>query len=308
MISKTIDKTLMYLVSILLIDISIRHIIEVNFVDTKRDFETLSKHLLDHSLFYYENLSYFILLFLIMSFIIQKFTHKNIEEIMMLGSKLYFLVILPPLLDRFVFNHLSYTQPFLENGYTYGTLNNYLNNIITTSFGTGDTSYGISILVVMGMLGAGIYTFIQTKSIIKFFVIMIIMDIVIITLSTPELLLKIGVSYYNNELLLMWYYLPISVMLLIYSYSFKFDTLYKTIFKHHLYSIIIINILYWITEFIQVCKETQCDDEYNYIYSIPLLYILFIMNKYYHLIQNKSIKHLFYGMSIYYCFGYFLIG
>ena len=303
-INKNIINVILTITLILILDITIRHILEISLVDTKLDYNQLGMNIKDNLLFYYENLSYFILTFLVLSFTIFLITKKNFIDIIKLGSKLYIVVIIPPLLDRFVFNNLPYTQQFLKAGYTYGTSSHFFDNILYFAFKTGDTSYGISTLIILGALTSGIYVFKETKSIFKSLFIIIFLDIFIMIISTPDLILRKGITYFYPELLLTWYFLPIISLLLFMSFYFKIDKNIKKILFFFFLIVLFSNIYYWIVMKYITCLV--CGTIYKNLLYIPVLLFLLTL-KYFNPIKEKETKILLFLLMCYYMFGYIIL-
>jgi len=273
--NKKITSKLFFIILITLIfDILIRHMFEINFIDT-RSIANYKIHylayILDEIKFFYENFSYFILLFLLMNFTVSVIVNDTISKTINFAVYFYPFIIIPPILDYFIFHKLfklEYVSKFIEYGYSYGSIQNYLNNILTLSWYTGDTSFGISFLVTIGVTTSSIYVYMRAKKnkILKSILTFIIIDIIIMTISTPDLIFGNRVSNYQEHTLLpLFYYFPIIIISSIIVYREKIK-LYEYNYIISIYFIFNIFCFYFYS-FSDI-----------YIYNISFLIILNIYN------------------------------
>jgi len=162
----------------------------------------------DYVRFSLENTYYFLIVFLIGTFFLSKITNKCLRVIMNFGVRFYPIIILPPLIDRFVFGRID--------GYGYATISNVFNNFLTLSFLKGDATLGISIEILIGLAGLFIYVYHHTKSILKSAVYCAFFDLLLVLISTPDLFFgeRRG-NYYYDYFLPSYYFFPFLIFLVI---------------------------------------------------------------------------------------------
>jgi len=160
----------------------------------------------DYARFYLENIYYFLIVFLVGSVLISEITKISLVKVMDFGVKLYPLIVLPPLIDSILFGRVE--------GYYYGTIDNFLGNILSLTFLTDDASPGIFILILVGLLSVFLYVYRKTKKFWKGVLVFLLMDLLLMIISTPDLFFGGGKGdYCQNYFLPAYYFLPFLIFL-----------------------------------------------------------------------------------------------
>jgi len=150
--------------------------------------------------FFLENIYYFLIVFLISSVLISKITKVALLEVMRFGVKLYPVVIIPPLIDAL----MGYRE-----GYHYATIQNLSGNFFTLSFIQGDATLGISLEILLALIGVFSFVFIHTKSLGKSFLAFFLVDLLLVIISTPDLFFGKGKGDFSfDNFLPSYYFLP----------------------------------------------------------------------------------------------------
>lgn len=159
----------------------------------------------DYLRFYLENMYYFLILFLVGSVVLELLTRQGLKRIMNFCARLYLVIIIPPLIDGLLLNH--------RQGYEYCQLENLWVNFCTLS-GGADGPLGIFIEVLIGVLAAGAYVFVKTRSFLKACAAVAILDVFLLVLSTPDIFFGAGRGdYFYDNFLPLFYYFPFIVLL-----------------------------------------------------------------------------------------------
>lgn len=147
---------------------------------------------------YLENIYYFFILFIIITAFISELLKKSFTHIANIAFRIFPLIILPPLIDHYIFDRIE--------GYAYATLNNFIYNIFTLSWYRGDASIGISIEITLAVICIGSYVYYQKKSILISIFSIFISALVITVLSTPEIFFGRGKGDIEPDYFLPLYY------------------------------------------------------------------------------------------------------
>lgn len=222
---------------ILIIDISFRIGIEVFTLESFTPYGKINNDMcttegenyyifIYYYLFYLENISYFLILFMLLmstvyfliNYKIEKFKliqieKKNIIDIIKTSLIFYPLIIIPPLIDYFILGR--------RYGYDYGNSDNYLTGLLTLTW-QGYDGKGISTLVTLGVITTTLYVYFYTKNIFKSILAFILTDIIIVSMSMPNLFFGHSKDNFFNPLFLPYYYfIPLFFSVIIFSYILK---------------------------------------------------------------------------------------
>jgi hypothetical protein len=174
-----------------------------------------------YALFYVENISYFLILFMLLTSLVYFMSNytisyqkiikeKTVDIFTIIKTSLVFypLIIIPPLYDYFI-NHRHY-------GYDYGKIENFWTAVFTLSW-YGYDGKGISLLITIGVLSTSGYVYYQTKSIIKSLITFILTDLIIMFISVPAFFYGFEKANFLNPMFLSYYYLiPLFISSLIF--------------------------------------------------------------------------------------------
>lgn len=150
--------------------------------------------------FYLENIYYFLIVFLVVSAFLSKLVREELLPLMSFGVKFFPLIILPPWIDRFLAGR--------TDGYHYATVKNFLWNFFTLSFVTGDSTLGISLEVLVALLGIFIFVFWKTKNILKSAGGALLILLFLLVLSTPKLTFPGEANFASDVFLPFYYFFP----------------------------------------------------------------------------------------------------
>lgn len=153
----------------------------------------------NYARFYLENVYYFIILFLLLSVFVSSSIKEPIKKVMDFGVRLYPIIIIPPILDRLIWGRTE--------GYIYGKIDHFFTNFLTLSWASGDTSYGISFLVTLGVLSVSFYVFYKKRSIFTSLFVFVGTSFIIMLLSTPDLFFGQDGGDYGHDYFLPAYYI-----------------------------------------------------------------------------------------------------
>jgi len=295
-------------------DISTRIFIEIFTVEKNSPYGILdlSKPLLGkenfqifqyYSLFYVENICYFLILFFLLISLVSFFVkNKSIEEIIKTSIVFYPLIVIPPLIDYFIF-HRHY-------GYDYGNSHNFLIGFFTLTW-KGYNGKGISTLVTIGVLTTSLYVYFNTKSFIKAFLTFWLTDLIIVGISMPNLFFGKGNDNFLNPMFLSYYYfIPLFIISLIFAKLTKLKINYKFLllsvpifllyffFKYYKISFLDnFNIVY--TDYIK-----NINNNYLYFFEAFYFYVVYVyISNFFIYIKEKYFNFI----NIYLLFYIFLI-
>ncbi len=159
----------------------------------------------NYARFYLENIYYFLTLFLLLAFFVTLLTKKPLWKVARLGVYLSPFVILPPVIDHFLFGRTA--------NYTYGTVDHFIENILTLSWTSGDTGAGISILVTFVAAAIAFFIWHATRSAAATIASVFGTSLIIMTLSTPDLFFGKDRGDYGYDYFLPFYYfVPLIVL------------------------------------------------------------------------------------------------
>lgn len=179
----------------------------------------------NYARFYLENIFYFLLLFLFLVSLISLVTQATFTRVANIGIRAAPFIIMPPIVDYFLFKQ--------TDGYTYGSIDNYIENILTLSWASGDTNVGIPLLITLAVCGIGVYVWRATKSISLLLATTAATSVIIMTISTPDLFFgKDGGSFMYDYFIPLFYFFPfiatISILCCFYSKK-KFIAILKNL-------------------------------------------------------------------------------
>lgn len=172
--------------------------------------------------FYLENLYFFMIAFVVGSFVMSKLMNRGFVEVANGIMKIYPVIILPPLIDYFIAGR--------RLGYEYATTENFLYNFFTISWIQGDATLGISFEITLGLVLFGLFVYRMTSSWAKVIIAVLLTTVMTVFISTPELLFGGRADYYYLEFLPFYYFYPfifISMFLLWYYQKEKCVALLK---------------------------------------------------------------------------------
>lgn len=162
-------------------------------------------------LFFVENISYFLLLFMFLTFLITTIlnTHfinnkinyiQNTSPIDIIKTSLIFypLIVIPPLIDYFILGR--------NYGYDYGNSDNFLLGLLTLTW-QGYDGKGISTLVTLGVITTSLYVWFTTKNIYKTLLTFILTNVIIVSMSMPNIIFGKSLDNFFNPMFLPFYYL-----------------------------------------------------------------------------------------------------
>jgi len=162
----------------------------------------------DYARFWLENVYYFLVAFLVLTVVCAKIIKAPLKEVMNVGIKFYPIIIFPPIFDSLL---LGRTQ-----GYTYGTILNLPFNVLTLAFATKETSLGISVEILIGMIGMFLYVYLKTKNVWKGIVFALFADVFFMVISTPDLFVGEWMGdYYYDYFLVNYYFFPLLILLIL---------------------------------------------------------------------------------------------
>jgi len=287
----------------IIIDITIRIFIEFFTIEKNSPYGTFNFHYcylsgqnyyisLYYILFYIENISYFLILFMLLTSLVYFMTNYTIQNKKLINKKIvdifdiiktslffYPLIVIPPLYDYFI-NGRHY-------GYDYGHIENFWKAFFTLSW-YGYDGKGISLLITIGVISTSGYVFIKSKSVFKSILTFILTDFIIMFISVPAFFYGFEKANFLNPMFLSYYYLiPLFFSSLIF---LNFFTNIKPILKT------VINMLpVWLisTIFFHISKISIYDN-FNNVLNIWLEifsgYYIYIISIYISLVI-KFIKH-----------------
>jgi len=156
--------------------------------------------------FYLENVYYFLIVFLVSAVLVSKIARISLAGVMNFGVKVYPVIILPPLVDGLLLGRVK--------GYCYATTSNFLGNLLSLSFLKGDATLGISIEILIALIVIFIYVYLKTKRIWKGIAVFLLIDLLLVIISTPDLFFGKGNSNYHYDYFLpVYYFLPFLLFL-----------------------------------------------------------------------------------------------
>jgi len=158
----------------------------------------------EYTRFFLENLYYFSVVFLLLTFFISKLIRKGFLEVANFSIRIFPIIIIPSIIDHFVFKRTL--------GYEYATLKNFIYNFFTISWIRGDASTGISIEISLALILIGSYVYYWRKSILRAAVSIILSALFIVIISTPEIFFGLRADYYYLEFLPFFYYFPLMII------------------------------------------------------------------------------------------------
>lgn len=168
--------------------------------------------------FYLENLYYFLIIFLLLSFLISKIVGKKLINVMNFCIRFFPIIITPPLIDFFFFNRTE--------GYNYATIDNFFYNFLTLSILRGDASHGINMVVVLVFLFVFLYVFYIKRSILLSIFAGFLTSLVVVIISTPDLFFGEGMGdYYYDFFLPTYYFFPLLFLSILLCYYYKKEKL-----------------------------------------------------------------------------------
>lgn len=160
----------------------------------------------DYVRFFLENTYYFLIVFTVSAVFASKFIKKDLREVMNFGVRFYPVIILPPLIDGLLLGRTA--------GYDYANVSNLVGNFFTLFSFKGDATMGIFLEIVIALSGVSIYVYKHTKSIFKSVVMFLVIDFVLLIISTPDLFFgAFRGDYFFDYFLPFFYYLPFLVIL-----------------------------------------------------------------------------------------------
>jgi len=154
--------------------------------------------------FYLENIYYFIIVFLLVVFFISKVIKGKILSVANLGIKFFPVIIIPPLIDFFIFNRIK--------GYEYSTVENFFYNLFTISWLKGDASVGISLEITIALLFIGGYVYYNQRSILKSLLAVFFITLFLVIISTPEIFFGYMADYIYLKFLPNYYFFPLILL------------------------------------------------------------------------------------------------
>lgn len=150
-----------------------------------------------------ENISYFIILSIVLAAFISRLSKRPFIEVLRFGLGFCLIVLLPPLIDHYVFHRVA--------GYDYGTTKNYLENILTLTFTSGEASRGIAIEILLVLIAMSAFVWYFTRSLRKTVIAWFGSSFFIITLSTPSLMLGEKINFFVPYFLPIYYFTPLLI-------------------------------------------------------------------------------------------------
>lgn len=164
-----------------------------------------------------ENTYYFLILFLLSSLFIAFLTKERLRSLMSLLLRVYPIIIIPPILDRLFFGH--------QEGYFYARSYNFALNFFTFSI-KGDATLGLTIEVLIGLAFVFAYVYIKTKSVLKAFFSIVVIDFILTVMSTPDLFFGEALGDYHFDYFLpLYYFVPFFILLCLTVYGFNKEKL-----------------------------------------------------------------------------------
>jgi len=183
--------------SLVLLFVIVRVSIEILLLDYSIYTQTIG-YFKNYARFYLENIYYFCFLFLILSTFVSFITGQTFKKVANFGLRLAPFILTPPIVDHFLFDR--------TDGYTYGTVGHFLENVLTFSWASGDTGHGISLLVTFASIIIAAYVWTQTKSPAKTAVSLFFTSFAVMVISTPDLFFGEGRGDYLYDYFLPAYY------------------------------------------------------------------------------------------------------
>lgn len=173
----------------------------------------------DYVRFYLENVYYFLIVFLAGAVAISLIGRIALKEVMNFGARLYPVIILPPLIDGLLLGR--------KEGYYYATMPNMAANFFTLSFIDGDATLGISIEILIGLIGIFSYVCWKTKKAWKGIICALVINAFLVVISTPDLIFGEGRGdYYSDYFLPCYYFLPFLLYLSLALHIYSRDKFY----------------------------------------------------------------------------------
>jgi len=161
----------------------------------------------DYVRFYLENVYYFFIVFLIASVFISKIAKNALLSVMNFGVRIFPIILIPPIIDGIILGR--------REGYYYATADNFFGNFFSLSFLIGDATLGISIEILIGLIGIGVYTYSKTRHLGKAIVTFLCLDLFLVLISTPDLFFgRFGGDYIYDHFLPLYYFLPFFLFLM----------------------------------------------------------------------------------------------
>jgi len=155
----------------------------------------------DYVRFYLENVYYFYIVFLIASVLIAKIVTNPLLSVMNFGVRFFPIILIPPVIDGIILGR--------REGYYYATVENFFGNLFSLSFLKGDATFGISIEILIGLIGVAVYTYFKTKHFAKAIITFLLLDFFLVLISTPDLFFgKFRGDYTYDHFLPLYYFLP----------------------------------------------------------------------------------------------------
>ena len=163
--------------------------------------------------FYLENIYYFLIVFLIIVFFISKIVDKGPIDVANFGVKVFPLIIIPPIIDYFIFGRTA--------GYDYATIKNFFYNLFTISWVEGDASFGLSLEITLALFLLGLYVYYIKRSFLRTILSLFTITLFLVVFSTPEIFFGRMADYYYFEFLPNYYFFPLMVLsgFLLYHYK-----------------------------------------------------------------------------------------
>ena len=164
--------------------------------------------------FFLENIYYFLIVFVFICLVIARITKERLISVMRFAALCSPVIIIPPLLDALLLGRTA--------GYTYATKENFFWNLFTLSFVKGDASLGISIEILLALIVIFAYTYWKTKSVWKSLIPVVLADLFLVMISTPELFFpyieeapvfgEIEADFVKGYFLPLYYFIPFLVI------------------------------------------------------------------------------------------------
>ncbi len=172
----------------------------------------------DFTRFYLENLYYFLIIFLLLTFFISKILGNKLIDVANFGIKFFPVIIIPPLIDFFFFNRTE--------GYNYATVENFSYNFLTLSILKGDASPGIIVEVLLVFLFVSLYVFYIKRYFLLSILAGYLTSLIIVIISTPDLFFGNGMGdYYYDYFLPSYYFFPLIFLAIFLCYYYEKEKL-----------------------------------------------------------------------------------
>ncbi len=175
----------------------------------------------DIARFYLENMYYFLIVFLTMVFVLGRCLKIEIREVANFAVRMFSVILLPPLIDYFLVGR--------REGYDYASVEHMMSNFSNLSFIKGDATLGISVEILIALLCIFFYSFKKSKNIWKALGVTVLLDMLLVFISTPEIFFQGGRDdYYYDHFLPAYYFFPFIFLVSIF-YAFVHKDKFKAL-------------------------------------------------------------------------------